>query len=236
MFNTFKELVELEKDTLQTIIKINEFAAFSSELYAEANKFRQLNEFSSLDLHYSIKLKTRLRGDTSVVERMVHLGVLAQKDAASQLANASYSLVICEDASDKSKIIRKFHFDFEHASLRSEEAKPSMHLQICGRLNPHLTKMGYVDGDIQGMHPSFEKPRIPTIPMSLGLLINWILLEFGCDVTANRIMNNDDWKRHILKVERLVLKPYFKSAYEFLNGTGNNTKSFFSEKLYEITD
>lgn len=237
MLNTFKELVELEKETLETILKINEFAAFSGELFAQASNFRSLNELlPELDLHYSIRLKTKLRGDRAIVERMVHLGVLAEKGDSSQLSNASYSLVICEGVTDKSRIIRKFHFDYEHASLRSEEAKPSLHMQICGNLNRHLSKMGYVDEDINGMYPSFEKPRIPSIPMSLGLLLNWIILEFGCDVTAESIRKNTDWKNHIAKIERLILKPYFKNAYDFFSLSSNNKKSFFSEKLYEISD
>lgn len=226
----------VEKDTLKIISEIAEFANYEG-LYQLANNWRNQFTSNNIDIYFGLAMDIRLRADAhkTVLKRSIYMGMLASSaNTHPELSNSTYSLVICEDDKEKSKIIRKIHFDYEHANLiqQSSEKKPSFHIQICGKLSPHLKKIGYEDADIEAFSPGFEKPRIPSMPICLAILINWVLLEFDCDKTAKRILMNDQWRKHVADAERKILKPYFKNGLEFLEAAAHKDRSFFSEKLY----
>lgn len=237
MTPTMDTIKEIERDTLKVISEIGEFASYE-ELYrfAKDNRNKTFPK-KEIDIYFGLVMDIRLRADAhkTVLKRNVYMGLFASSETTHPaLSNSSYSLVICEDDKAKSKIIRKLHFDYEYATLiqQNSEKKPSFHIQICGKLSPYLKNIGYEDADIEAFAPGFEKPRIPSMPICLAILINWVLLEFDCDKTAKAILINDRWRKHVAKAERVILKPYFENGVDFLKSTAHKDRSFFSEKLY----
>jgi hypothetical protein len=131
--------------------------------------------------------------------------------------------------------MRKIHFDYERAAIRNHsEAKPTIHMQVCGELLPQLRQLGYRSSDLQSWFPWLEKPRVPTLPVSLALLLNWLLLEFQSDPIAQRIVKNREWRNLVARAEREILGPYFEACATFFQAPAQNDSNLFVESvLYE---
>ena len=231
-----KDLRALEVDSLATIVAINEFSRIP-ELYGQAHAANQRlrNERGNVDVHLGFSLDTKLRGDRNVVSRRFDVGALiVASGAATQVDNCSYSVVICEgELPPASKVARKLHFDLEPHRLRqSAEPKPTSHLQVCGKLSSHHIGAGYRPQDIAKMLPHWEKPRVPSQPVSLALLLNWLFLEFGGDPLVSSILNHADWTALVRRAEQLVLKPYYEAAAEFIKKAAGKDLQFQRDFLY----
>ncbi|MHB8878127.1 MAG: hypothetical protein ACYC8T_30900 [Myxococcaceae bacterium] len=227
----------LERSTLRTISETPEFAQFP-ELQGVARGWRTLippRGGVSLNLHLFADIRLRADKRKDLVRRRIDIGarVDANADGVS-VANVSYSLLLCK-AEDprKSPMVRKIHFDFEPVALRNMgEAKPSAHMQVCGKLAPSHIDAGYSEARIRHWYPDFEKPRIPCAPMSLALLLNWLMLEFDTDKNFRAIQKHARWRNLVAETERAMLLPYYSSAAQFLGATVNQRHSFVETHLY----
>ena len=240
MFLTLEAIRKLERETLQVIDRIGEFNEFG-ELVALARQHRTIlsGDRGPIDLGFRAVMNLRFRGDTAAANtrRAVYVGALVEPTTDGRhIAQSSYSLTICRGENKRAPILRKLHFDYEPVERRgSQECKPSMHMQVCGKLMPLLEKAGYRTEDLKSWSPWLEKPRIPGMPMSLALVLNWLLLEFDTDANAASILRNKDWRSLVIHAEQEVLAPYFKSCAGFFAATGTNRgKRFVESFLYEI--
>ena len=231
---SFSELKRLESNTIQIIRTRGVFGKLSS--LQGAAKQAQIVERSTapVNVNLSFTLPTRLREDgKNHVERAFHVGCYAVcRD--DEIAQLSYSVLIGKDASPSTTVARKLHFDFEPANTRNvTEAKPTFHLQMCGELSPHQKLCGYTEADIAHMLPGWSTPRIPSSPMSLALVLNWLFIEFGHEPTIRNARLDPDWRKQVRQAEKEVLKPYFDSCSEFLGKAANDDESFTAKHLYE---
>lgn len=242
MLLPLKDIRKLERETLQAIDRIGEFNDFV-ELAELARKYRTIlsGDHGSIDLGFRAVMNLRFRGDTATANtrRAIYVGALVVRTTdGHHIERSSYSLTICRGERERSQILRKLHFDYEPIQQRAPlECKPSIHIQVCGKLMPQLERAGYKSEDLKAWFPSLEKPRIPGMPMSLALLLNWLLLEFESDLTAAKILRNHEWRNIVARAESTVLAPYFKSCAGFFTNPGRNQgKQFFETLLYEIAD
>ena len=232
---TLKELQALELKTITALrtdgtlgrLGTLQSAAWGAQIVRAPN--------SSIDVHLSFTLPTRLREDagTSVVERPFHVGCLAigKNDVISQL---TYSVMIGEVAYPSKKVARKFHFDFEPVMNRNlAESKPTYHMQMCGELSPHHINAGYAETDIEHLLPAWSQPRVPAQPTSLALVLNWLFIEFGAEAVVKAARLSPAWRSIVRETERSVLKPYFDSCAGFFSSHANNDKSFVAEHIYQ---
>lgn len=241
MYPDLAVLRKLEKDTLRRVTEIGEFGRLGELQTAASVAEASINEFRGpVDVNLGFRLDIRLRGDRKgkAVRRRLDIGALVEPAPDNKsIRNASYSLLICRygDA-ETSPIVRKVHFDYEPVAFRNTaEPKPSVHLQMCGKLSRHHFKVGYTEVRLQAMYPAWEKPRIPLPPTSLALILNWLLLEFQSDPASQGILNSPAWRNWVAKAERTVLLPYFESATAFLSSTANSRKRFMQTHLYDMT-
>lgn len=224
-------------DTLDTINSMVDFRKFDG-LYRKAST-RSLNRNAkNLDWHANFVLDVRLRGDRRDANcaRWIHLGALLEGDARTNtVLRSSYSLVLFRRDNVHSPVIRKLHFDFEALSTRNNgEAKPSSHIQMCGKASPHLMNQGFNIQRLSAHYPSFEQPRIPAMPISLALIIDWLFTEFKTDRNALAIHNNKQWKNQVISAEKVVLQPYFKAAADHLNSVGHASSPLVRKFIYGI--
>lgn len=232
----FAQLKKLESDAISKIRTLGVFGKLSS--LQEAAKKAQIIKASSgpISFNLSFTLPTRLREDSAnkAILRPFHVGclVVAQKEEITQL---SYSVLIGEDENSK-RVARKFHFDFEPSKRRNKaEPKPTFHLQMCGELSPHHQNEGYNEADIAHLLPQWSQPRIPALPMSFALVLNWLLIEFGHDHAVAAARRDPHWQGVVREAERALLKPYYEDCIKFLTATANNNYSFYSKHIYEET-
>jgi len=242
MYPTLNALRGLEWRTLKTISEMGEFVGFY-DLYNMAKGYRTLfrEDRGNVDIHVNLLLEIRLRADKTktLKKRRVDIGVLViASEDDRQIKRASYGLIICaKDDPKTSSIVRKVHFDYESAGSRNTaEAKPSVHMQVCGQYSHHHISAGYRQSVLKQWFPSFEKPRIPSMPMSLAVLLNWLMLEFQTDRTAIAILKHPRWRALVAEAERTTLLPYYKAATEFLASAGKKGLPFTEHHLYEIPD
>jgi hypothetical protein len=240
MFLSLDAIRALERDTLQVIDRIGEFNEFG-ELAELARQHRTIlgGDRGAINLGFRTVMNLRFRGDTvnANTRRAVYVGALVVPEAGgAEIAHSSYSLTICKGENRRAPILRKLHFDYEPLARRAlSESKPTMHIQVCGKLMPLLEAAGYKTEDLRTWSPWLEKPRIPGMPMSLALLLNWLMLEFESDPTAVRILRNSEWTALVARAEHIVLGPYFASCAGFFSARGKNKgKAFVQSHLYEI--
>jgi hypothetical protein len=238
-------LVKLEKETLKTISEIGKFADLGT-IYDDAKThLGKSNWFQrgGFEAHLGFDVYGGIRADKNRTKKrrridVSGLVVSSKLDNAFVTTHASYSVVLCDGEDPKtSKVLRKFHFDYEAANTRNiAEPKPTTHLQICGKFSNHHTgTIGYQPGQIEAWYPGFEKPRIPIQPTCLALLLDWIFLEFHTDVAIAAILKDQQWRSLVRKAERQVLLPYFREASHFLEGATNADRSFLRSHQYEMT-
>jgi hypothetical protein len=231
----------LERETLQQILRISEFGRLSELQAAASTGLANINDQrGGVDVHLGFALDIRLRGDRQgkAVSRRIDVGALVEVSADKKtVSNASYSLLICRRANpESSPIVRKVHFDYESFALRNQdEPKPTAHLQICGKLSPHHLKAGYTVTRLNGLYPAWEKPRFPLPPTSIALILNWLLLEFQTDPASQGILNSPAWRNFVARAERAVLTKYFSEATKFLLSAGDMQKRFLQTHLYNMS-
>jgi hypothetical protein len=214
---------------------MGEFGRLPSLRRAAQDALRTTSEErGSVDVHFSFNIDIRLRG--KLAQRRVDIGALVRNNSEN-LSGASYSVLIGKGIEpSRSAVLRKFHFDYEPISQRdAREPKPSIHLQMCGELNPKHLEAGYNQVKINALYPHFEKPRIPCQPTSIALLLNWLLLEFQAGSVSQAVLRAPRWRKLVAEAERIVLTPYFKGAAAFLSGARYDGQPFLQHYLYEIT-
>lgn len=240
MYPKLSELRDLECETLRRVGEIPEFAKLI-ELRASANAaFGRANPYRgalNIQLGFRLDIRLRVRKKRSEFRRWVSVGAVVVPDEDTDtVRHASYSLVICRnDKPAESPIVRKFHIDYEPIELRNYgDPKPSVHLQWCGTFSAGQVAEGYSQARLMQLYPSFEKPRIPSTPTSIAIMLNWLLLEFQDDPAAQPVLKNAQWRALVARAERTVLAPYYEGAASFLKKSGNSGKRFLQCFQYEL--
>lgn len=235
----FPSLKRLEFDTVRAIAQDPAFGRLT-QLYSAAQRAQgQINVANrqGIDVHLSFELPTRIREEGSdLVRRKFHVGCAAQRFQDSNvLGFQSYSVAI-EKSPGSRWIARKFHFDYEPLFIRNNlEPKPTFHLQLCGALNQHHTEQGIGDLDIEHLLPAWSKPRVPAAPMSLALVLEWLLIEFGAEHMVQAARSGPNWSRVVRRAEVEVLRPYYERCIQFMN-VGEGQTSFLWNRIYRGDD
>jgi len=239
MYPGLKELVAIEIGTLKTIAEMSEFRSFDS-LYRQSIEQHRILQSNAevLDIHADFSMEVRVRGSKRKQEciRWVHIGCLIEGNRKNnQVARTSYSLVLFKKNSVHSPVLRKLHFDYESPNARSmKDPKPSSHIQICGKASPHLLAHGFNKQRLDALYPDFEQPRIPAMPMSFAILIDWLFTEFSSDRKSRDVCRNMRWKNQVVAAEKVVLGPYFLAASNHLQGANHAANPFIRTKLYGL--
>lgn len=232
----FSELQALENHALNAIRQEGVFRRLPT-LSSAAHQAQIVQQPKQpVDIHLAFTLPIRLREDpgTSAVERDIHVGCFAVGSPQDEISQLTYSVLIGRHQHPNKSIARKLHFDFEPAKYRDiNESKPTYHLQWCGLLSPHHLSHGYEEAHVEHLLPSWSKPRVPTQPMSLALILNWLFMEFGSEPQLNDVQQNMRWRKVVREAERRVLLPYYQSCSEFLCSHAHDEESFFQNMLYE---
>lgn len=240
MYPTLDEVRALEKEALKAVWTVGTFARIRDIVSEARQAGNGISPKGTIDFHLGFELDIRLRSDKgqTYIPRRVDIGgkICPAKDGKN-VESASYSVMICSHATPStSEVLRKIHFDYESAGSRmGGEPKPSVHMQVCGKLSPHHVQAGFTQDQIKHLNPGFEKPRIPSTPMSLALLMNWLLLEFqnGTDVQA--ILSDPHWRKTVAKAERMMLRPFYQGGIDFLVSAANAHRRFYQDYLYSMS-
>lgn len=239
MYPTLEQLRGLEETALKRIIQIAAFARIHGiQPAASAALLALSNNRSGVDIHLGFTMELRLQDGRKNLpeERRVDIGVLVVASADRKtVRSASYSLIICKYADcATTPIVRKLHFDVEPAGFRGSDPKPSAHMQLCGNFSAAHLAAGYQKSRLDALYPRIEKPRVPTMPMTLALLLNWLLLEFQSATAAQAVLNDPAWRAAVIHAERTMLAPYFEGAANFLKQAQHSNKRFLQRCLYEM--
>lgn len=140
--------------------------------------------------------------------------------------SVSYNLTIYENNETSSRVLRKFHFDYAPSRINYRHPHPVFHLHYGGRLSGELKNMNLVESHLC---QKFDSPRICYYPISLALLINFVLMEFP-DEKNKKFLERSEWRTLIRRNEKLILAPFFKKCHEFFNRKSNQI--FISDFCY----
>ena len=144
-------------------------------------------------------------------------------------SNVTYCLSVCRSKS--LTILRKFHFD---VTINDDEKPsrlqqhPQCHLQYCGKMLPHMAKMGCRESQLNGMNPWLSEPRIFFWPMSLALLIDMALHEFP-DEDSKKFRDRPEWRGLVRGQEDLILRPFYERCVEVIVDAKKKKKTLAEE-------
>lgn len=246
MYPELSDLRALERETLFKIAQVPGFGrirtgdAGTVSLQQSAQRQYQAIQpaHGGVNIHFGFTLDIRLRADAGERSkpRRVDIGaIVVPTSDGKRISRTSYSLIICDRPTlPRASVIRKLHFDFESTEVSgSKERKPSIHMQVCGELGAPHRRAGYDDKHLRHLFPAFEKPRIPVPPISLAMMLNWLLLEFQTDPAAQPILSNPSWRSQVHKAEECVLKRYFAVGSDFLTSAAKAPTGFYNSCLYK---
>lgn len=236
---SFSSLKKLESDTVRAITQDTAFARLTQLQAAaqEAQGHINVANKQAIDVHLCFELPTRIREEGGdLVSRRFHVGCAARRYHESDaLGFQSYSVAI-EKAPGSKRIARKFHFDYEPSFVRNElEPKPTFHLQLCGKLSQHHLNKGIADADVEHLLPEWSKPRVPASPMSLALVIEWLLIEFGTEHSVQSARRGSNWSKIVKRAEVEVLRPYYERCMQFMLSEQAKA-SFLWNRIYRGDD
>lgn len=233
MFVKFSELKKLESDVVTTISTLGAFGKLTELQQAAIASRGQHGPRAGVDIHLKFTLPTRIRETRGrTVIRSFHVGCFAKAEG-DEICQLTYSVMIGENESPSMDVARKFHFDFEPVRYRNQgEPKPTFHFQLCGELSQHHKAAGYTDHHIAHLLPSWSQPRVPSLPMSLALVLNWLFIEFGHDPRVSAVRHDPRWRALVRRSEVEVIKPYLDNCAQFFTAA-NADNSFFSKQVYQ---
>ena len=230
-----EELKQLEKDTLKLLSEGQCFRRHFVEIVRDASRVQKLvrPEVGSVVFNSTFQLQIENK-QRAPRERRIDIGALIEVNSANAYTNVSYYFAIGKSDKASKPVLRKLHFDFEPFVLRNiSEPKPSMHLQVCGALTPAMVAAGYKPYHLDNQYPWLSKPRIPCLPMSLALMLDWLFLEFRHDRSALLVLEDNQWRNHILNIEHKLLTPFFESCATFTRRKKRD-ELFYSRFLYDL--
>lgn len=155
----------------------------------------------------------------------VFFGAYVATASKTEFENVSYYVSMFD--TDESRLLRKFHFDFDAGKSRRPEKKPYYHLQYGGKITPLMKSHGIgADSDTE-ISSWLEQPRLIFFPMSLIALVAIILKELQPSVAAN-VFGDAAWLGHLRHSEKAMLKAFHQQCAHVLNGK----ESLFLEHFY----
>lgn len=138
----------------------------------------------------------------------VYVGCSVRDAGDGQHPLAVHHLAVCEG----SKLLRKFHFDFDPGLEPRKPPAPLMHLQFGGERTPVMEDAGVDDGHLCSW---LSEPRIPCTPVSLALIIHLVLTEFRSEVGV-KFIRRPEWKKIVRNNERILLVRFAENCLEVL--------------------
>lgn len=144
----------------------------------------------------------------------LHIGGLIQLENAV-IDNATYYLCIAHGHTDqsRSRVLRKFHFDYANSSVRGTRQSSVFHLQYAGKLPSHLRDR-YDDAHLDSW---LEEPRIFFLPMSLSLIMHMAFREFPDEYT-NRLCEDGEWRSvFVQRDQQSLVVPFLEKCLSDLN-------------------
>jgi len=188
------------------------------KLHSSMKKLQSFNFVSEIDICLDRKSS---RTGKAVIGADVEIN-------SEHYEKVSYFLAICEDKNPQSRLVRKYHFDYDLYDPKGRQPHPVFHLQYAGKLSAYLDTLNLDHAHIDSW---LSEPRLFYMPMSLALLLNLVLKEFNTEVTQ-KIIESSEWRQVIRKNEELLLAPYFKSCHNYMAGFGNSNNLLTTDYLY----
>lgn len=215
-----EKFLECERETLKFLKDTSTVATHFTELNNDANR-----------LYYAIKNPKKIRPfcfesqitvnlsarETKNKTGIANISVYIEKEKET-FKKISYNLDIIDNTQIPSKILRKFHFDYEPPGTSHRSPHPVIHLQYGGKLSKKLEDLGLISDHLDD---GMDKPRLCYFPMSLALLINLVLIDFPGENTK-KLCGTPEWQELIRKNENIVLEPFFANCHRFLRDRPDN--------------
>jgi len=139
----------------------------------------------------------------------------------------SYSLTILDKENEK-KIIRKFHFDYALASIKTNQQVPSYHLQYGGKISSQMKQDELDDSKLDKW---LSVPRLNFHPINLALLLDLMLCEFKT-TESDKISQTSEWRALILKNEKLISLHYYNSIASYLSSSAYSQNRLLRDFCY----
>lgn len=216
-----KELKQIDLKTLE-FLYTNSFInkQFSKLASAAQNYLLTINKPKQPTFIFESELNLLIEGKIRRV--IIGANVISAEEKKNRYKHdlVSYSLSICARNQYPFRLIRRFHFDYAVPEKKTRQPIPIFHLQYGGKLSTYLLELGVNDRKIDSW---LSIPRLNHYPITLALLLDIIFCEFRSEQT-HLIAERSEWRKLVKENEELVVKPYYRTLYQFVQSNAYNDK------------
>lgn len=200
-----------EMETLKFLSQNTDIRAYYSELANDAeNAYRWLKAQKIRSGIILLDFESYMKINVNQEPRRVFIGGFIELADKKSYKTISYAVAISEKF-QPSKVIRRFHFDYDDGSdVASRSAKPFYHLQYGGKISSRMQDEGFKDEHNLHSDPEFSEPRISYFPMSLIFLVYMALKEF--DREHADMLSKPEWRARMRNSEKLMLERFYKTC------------------------
>jgi hypothetical protein len=235
------EMVENEIRTVKFLSEdsfIKKYERFHGESKRSYEQYRSRGRGFLFASHFELfhsgmpgtKKLQRFRVNQTSNVRLIISALIEQNDDGSY-GNISYALAVCRLRSKRSMILRKFHFDIvANTSGARRQPHPISHLQYCGEPLPIMDKLGYRVEQLSQLHTKMREPRLFFSPMSLALLLELTVREFG-DQKFREFLLKRDWRNLVRENEALLLKPFYEKCAKVVS-KADDKRNLLADEVY----
>jgi hypothetical protein len=210
------DFFKCEQDTLRFLkdrpVVANQFPLLYNDVYkyypylsGAIKNLEKYNIYFESEIEINLSTKKAKKKDGIAV---ISAEFVVEKNEFKRI---SYNLTIIDKSQNPSRILRKFHFDYDPPYLERRSPHPVIHLQYAGKLSKKLEAFGLISNHLD---VKMDKPRLCYFPLSLALLINLVLIDFP-DEKSIKLIESSEWRDLIRRNENIVLKPFFENCHRF---------------------
>lgn len=228
-----KDVLKNEKETLRLLSANKDISTYYPQLCIDSQTGYQKLQNTAISRQQMLLLDFESYMDIKInlKLRRVFLGGLIKLGKANKYEEVSYYMAICKH-DRPSKVMRKFHFDFESgADSLSQSFKPFFHIQYGGKMSPRMHQEGFKDErHYQHIDSWLELPRITYMPMSLIFLVFLIIKEL--DKEHVDILKKPEWHAQMCRSENVMLTSFYNTC----NKAFSQNKSILMDCYYNARD
>jgi hypothetical protein len=197
----------------------NDFADLSAAISSAHSRYRGIGK-KDFDFFFVSDFEIEIEGTLRKV--VVHAEVSGNYNITT------YSLGIC--ATDSMELIRRFHFDYDHKTVRAGQKAFISHLQYGGKSGAGYTNPSTPFGT-DNLEHWLSEPRLNFPPINLALLLDIVFCEFQ-DEKQKKIIEDPDWRQLVKDNEVFVLKQYFQSISYHIDTVRHNKDTLVRDICY----
>lgn len=213
-----KEFIKLELKTIEglknLLNKLPGMWEINGVFDQAINRYRSaIRKKVVTPVDYEVKIEIESHANDGTAEPyIIFFGGLATFSSENKYENMSYYFAICKKSKAENGLIllRKVHFDYAPSESK-EKYHPVFHMHYGGEITPRMSRELILN--YESCNSWLSIPRIPSTPISTGILLEILFNEFRNN-ELSKISGTNRWKNIMCMQKDKLMKGYYATMHE----------------------